>query len=318
MGAVRSQGREPRPARATFGLSIAASSDARNAGFLEGLRANDDMRMSRWFGRRKVLPGEQDHSLDLSRLDGRVMLGVTCLGKRDGGGAQVHAVLSTMLFARAMGVPYFHTPFAAVMHGAEPAAFAARWEEAFNLGIGAAGIPRRMPVVTGEVASNDHRSLPAVVAQQHFHAYADSRPDLYADIVRDLRPRLALPARSFAAPTIAVHVRRGDVVGKLPYAQRFTDNATLARHIRAAMRDFPGHRVRIFSQGAEANFEGLPDICEFELDTDIFATLSGLIEADCLIMAKSSLSYVAGLYSRGTVYYEPFWHRPLSSWRVLA
>jgi hypothetical protein len=283
----------------------------------DGFRTNEDMGIRRWFGRGKVRPGEQDHSLELSRLDGRVMLGVTCLGKRDGGGAQVHAVMSAMLFARAMGVPYFHTPFAAVMHGADPAAFAVRWEGAFNLGGGAARIPRRMPVITGEAACRGYRGPPAVVAQQHFHAFADSRPDLYACIVDDLRRRLTLPSRSSAAPTIAVHVRRGDVVGKLPYAKRFTDNATLARHIGAALRDFPGHRVRIFSQGAEADFGGLPDVCEFELDADIFATLSGLIEADCLIMAKSSLSYVAGLYSRGTVYYEPFWHRPLSSWRIL-
>lgn len=275
------------------------------------------MGMRRWFGRRKVLPGEQDHSLDLSRLDERAMLGVTCAGKRDGGGAQVHAVMSTMLFARAMGVPYFHTPFAAVMHGADRAAFAARWEGAFNLGGGAARIPWRMPVVTGEAACRGYHGPPAIVAQQHFHAFADSRPDLYADIVRDLRSRLILPSRSFEAPTIAVHVRRGDIVGQPSYTKRFTDNATLARHIGAALRDFPRHRVRIFSQGVEADFDGLPDVCEFELDTDIFATLSGLIEADCLIMAKSSLSYVAGLYSGGTVYYEPFWHRPLSSWRVL-
>lgn len=275
------------------------------------------MGITRWFSRRKVRPGEQDHSRELSRLDDRVMLGVTCLGKRDGGGAQVHAVMSAMLFARAMGVPYFHTPFAAVMHGADPAAFAARWEKAFNLGLGVAQVPRRIPVVTGEAAIRGYRGPPAVVAQQHFHAFADSEPNLYAGIVRDLRPRLALPPRSFAAPTIAVHVRRGDIVGQPSYAKRFTDNATLARHIGTALRDFPGHRVRIFSQGAEADFEGLPDVCEFELDTDIFATFSGLIEADCLIMAKSSLSYVAGLYSRGTVYYEPFWHRPLSSWRIL-
>lgn len=275
------------------------------------------MGMTRWFGRKNVLPDEQDHSLGLSRLDGRIILGVTCAGKRDGGGAQVHAVMSAMLFARAMGVPYFHTPFAAVMHGEDPTAFAARWERAFNLGIGVSRIPRRMTVVTGEAACRDYRGPPAVVAQQHFHAFADGRPDLYGPTVRGLRSRLALPSRSFGRPTIAVHVWRGDIVGRPSQAERFTDNATLARHIEAALRDHPGHRVRVFSQGTKADFEGLPDICEFELDTDVFTTVSGLIEADCLIMAKSSLSYIAGLCSRGTVYYEPFWHRPLSPWRVL-
>lgn len=269
-----------------------------------------------WFRRPRQASGARDCSVRLSKLDKSSLLGVTCTGKTDGGGAQVQAVMSAILFSRAMGVPYFHTPFKSVMHGDDPALFACQWETSFKLGIGSPGVPVGVPVINGEAFCKGYRGAPVVVEERHFHAFADENPDLYRSVVDEFRARLALPPRSFASPTIAVHVRRGDVVGVPAYAERLTDNDVIARRIETALRDYPDHRVRVFSQGVESDFQPLPDICEFELNSDVFATVSGLIQADCLIMAKSSLSYVAGLLSKGTVYYEPFWHKPLSSWRA--
>jgi hypothetical protein len=270
-----------------------------------------------WLKPKRHRPVTEDFSMELSMAEKSALLGITCTGKRDGGGAQVQAVMSAILFSRAVGVPYFHTPFKSMMHGNEPKRFAARWEEAFNLGIGAASVPAGVPIITGEAFNKQHGTTPAVVAQPYFHSFADANPDFYRTIVDQFRAGLALPPRSFASPTIAVHVRRGDVVGRPAEANRVTDNDTVTRHIETALRDHPGYRVVVFSQGVEADFQTLPKICEFELNSDIFWTISGLIQADCLIMAKSSLSYVAGLLSKGTVYYEPFWHGPLSTWRVL-
>ena len=252
-----------------------------------------------------------------SRIGAGSLLGITCVGKLDGGGAQVHAVMSAILLSRAAGIAYFHSPFTSVPHGEEPAVFAARWEAAFNLGQGAPGVPDGVPVISGETFSQGYRGAPAVVVQRHFHGFAERNPDLYSRLIDEFRSRLVLPPRSFEAPTIAVHVRRGDVARNAAHASRLTDNATILRNIRRVQRDHPKHRVVIFSQGVESDFGPLADICTFELNSDVFSTISALIAADCLIMAKSSLSYVAGLLSKGSVYYEPFWHGPLSSWRVL-
>ena len=255
--------------------------------------------------------------LDLSGSKRGSLLGITCAGKHDGGGAQVHAVMSALLFSRATKVPYFHSPFRSVPHGDQPEALANRWEAAFNLGLGSPGLPEGVPVITGETFNNGYRGAPAIVAEPHFHGFAEGKLDLYATLADEFRARLALPRRTFATATIAVHVRRGDIVGDPAYAMRLTGNDIVLRNIQRVQRDHPRHRVVIFSEGVEADFQPLAGICEFELYSDVFATISGLIEADCLIMAKSSLSYVAGLLSRGSVYYEPFWHGPLPSWRVL-
>ncbi len=255
--------------------------------------------------------------LDPSRIGTGSLLGITCAGRTDGGGAQVHAVMSAILFSRMAGIAYFHSPFTSVRHGDHPEVFAARWEAAFNLGQGAPGVPDGVPIISAETFSGGYSGVPAVVAQGHFHGFAERNPDLYGQLADEFRDRLALPLRSFEAPTIAVHVRRGDVVGETAHAPRLTDNATILRNIKRVQRDHPRHRVVIFSQGVESDFGPLADICAFELNSDVLETISALIAADCLIMAKSSLSYVAGLLSKGSVYYEPFWHGPLSSWRVL-
>ncbi|WP_421913273.1 hypothetical protein [Mesorhizobium sp.] len=267
-----------------------------------------------------ILPTSSKHdwSVELSKLEKNSLLGITSAGKKDGGGAQVHAVMSAILFSRATGIPYFHTPFKSVEHGGDPALFACRWEKSFNLGAGSPGLPQGIPIIPGDVFSKGYRGPPAIVEQQHFHAFADENPDFYRGIVDEFRARLTLPPRSYSSPTIAVHARRGDVVGAPAHAERLTGNAVIARRIESVLRDHPGHSVRVFSQGNASDFQPLPGICEFELDSDIFATLSGLIHADCLIMAKSSLSYVAGLLSKGAVYYEPFWHKPLSSWQEVS
>ena len=50
---------------------------------------------------------------------------------------------------------------------------------------------------------------------------------------------------------------------------------------------------------------------------DPFTTLRHLTEADLLVTAKSSFSYVAALLNPGLVLYEPFWHGPIPGWIVL-
>ncbi|AZO09150.1 hypothetical protein EJ074_08510 [Mesorhizobium sp. M3A.F.Ca.ET.080.04.2.1] len=245
------------------------------------------------------------------------LLGITCVGKQDGGGAQVHAVMSALLFSRVTGIPYFHSPFRRVEHGRDAEAFAAEWEAAFNLGFSKPCVPHGVPTISAGAFNKEYRGVPAVVAEQHFHNFAERHLGMYPALAEELRARLLLPQRTFERPTIAVHIRRGDVVGNPAAAQRLTSNATALDNIKRVLADRPGHRVVVFSQGEPSDFGMLAEFCEFELNSDIFATVSGMIAADCLIMAKSSLSYVAGLLSKGAVYYEPFWHGPIPSWHVL-
>ena len=39
-----------------------------------------------------------------------------------------------------------------------------------------------------------------------------------------------------------------------------------------------------------------------------------LVNANVLVLAKSSFSYLAGLYNQNIVYYIDFWHTPMPNW----
>ncbi len=219
----------------------------------------------------------------------------------------MHAILSALLFSHVSRIPYYHTPLGEGL---------SEWETGFNLGADCVAPPENVPIVDGMTICDGYQGQPAVVAQTCFHRFADRNTNKYLNIIGKIRENLNLPIRTYDSAVIAVHVRRGDVSGS-QNLNRFETNAVVAAKIDYVQRRHPNAKVRIFSEGVESNFDGLPDNCEFELNSDVLATISGLVAADCLITAKSSFSYIAALLSLGKVYYGPFWHKPLSKWHKL-
>ena len=117
-----------------------------------------------------------------------------------------------------------------------------------------------------------------------------------------------------------VHVRRGDVSADHPqHSNRFTADETVLETIRtvreAAEAEGAALAVNIWSQGKRTDFAAYEAAgCKLFLDTDIFETTYNLTQSDVLLMAKSSLSYVAALLNEGICLYEDFWHSPLPNW----
>ena len=73
----------------------------------------------------------------------------------------------------------------------------------------------------------------------------------------------------------------------------------------------------IYSQGKIEEFESFKnEDVVFHLDEPLEDTFYDLTTADTLVMSKGSFSYMAGLLSLGEVYYLPFWHPKLNSWKV--
>jgi hypothetical protein len=57
--------------------------------------------------------------------------------------------------------------------------------------------------------------------------------------------------------------------------------------------------------------------CILHINEDIFQTFHRCVSADIFVMSKGSLSYVMGVYSKGMVLYQSFWHSPLPTWFVM-
>jgi len=268
-------------------------------------------------------------------------LRITCRDRTDGVGAQAHTIMSALCFARAQGHTYVHTPFTEIDHAEWPMdAWVAAWEQLFNLGEGEIALesagpppinystfhPRLYHALKDFIARLANRTAPPAGSgrreERHFQPlfyFSDCHPDEYDRVIPDLRRkyyRHSSPLQNRQL-TVAIHMRRGDVTPA--HRQRFTPNAEVLETMRRvrALLEVHGqeHVISLHSVGAASDFAEFRDSgVVLSLNVDAIWTMRQLIEADILIMSRSSFSYVAALISDGIKLYEPFWHSPLADW----
>ena len=125
--------------------------------------------------------------------------------------------------------------------------------------------------------------------------------------------------------TIAIHVRRGDILDPARWIDQFV-YARVAGRICQAHQDKTTH-VHVFSSGPnrDGNWNSLQNLkktynctsVSFHFDELEFDTWAHMVVADALIMSKSSFSEIPALLSRGDVYFpKGYWHPRLAHWNV--
>jgi hypothetical protein len=251
---------------------------------------------------------------------------ITCAGRTDGLGMQALARMSGINFAKAFGATYVDTPFARLGHApGEMHAWIDAWEKLFNFDKG----ERR-------IADGDYRVVDyadyllkktqiddkVILRFQQCYWLHRRYPDSFKAVARSLQDKFGFqPNRPDASRVVAaVHIRRGDV-GAKKNARRFTPNTKIVESIRCleqiARNLQHSFSIEIHSQGHPSEFAEFADMgCHLHIDTDAVWTMRKLIEADMLIMSKSSFSYVAALVNRGVKIYEPTFNPPMSDWIV--
>lgn len=194
------------------------------------------------------------------------------------------------------------------------------WEKAFDLGLGFASARNyKFPIVPAEiyVKSPWIWAKRVIVSLPHAHGYVEKDIAAYDAILDPVRDHLlgGYHADFGGAFRVAVHMRRGDV--QPSDAKRYTPDDFVLRTIGLINVICRRHSIdpefHVYSQGTEGDFVAYCDHV-LHLDENPIHSLRGLATADLLVMAKSSFSYVAALLSQGIVVYEPFWHKPRSSW----
>ena len=79
-------------------------------------------------------------------------------------------------------------------------------------------------------------------------------------------------------------------------------------------------RFTIVSEGAEADFGDMLSHHEgsvkLQLNQPVLTSWQAMVDADILVLSRSSFGYSAALYNEGLVLYSRFWHAPLPSWIV--
>jgi hypothetical protein len=252
---------------------------------------------------------------------------ITAAGKRDGAGAQAHAVISAIAFANAFGLKYVHSPFRFVCHPEGPVAqWTESWEKNFNFGHGHVQVDTcGLPVIPlGDFLKD--RSLwnkDCVVQLIHYQHWTNDNPSAYVSAAAMLREnyyREKVRGQN-KRRVVAVHIRRGDVSATRSAKTHFTPNppiaATLRRVVALLQERGETPSIQIFSQGAPEDFKEFAAFgAEFHLNKPAMWTFHQLVEADILIMARSAFSFVAGILSGGIKLFDPFQGRPLPDWIV--
>lgn len=255
---------------------------------------------------------------------------VTSTGRDDGGGAQIHGQLSTVAFARAHGLKYVHSALSSVAHnpGIPEVDWTSSWERYFSLSAFSTGSEQASAAPIAASAADVLKGSQAPSAcwnLPHCHAYTDLFPESLNQLRQELRTCIAssrevVRLEHFVAgsDSIAVHVRRGDV-NATSHPERYTSGRSslqLAKEVRRISNNSRAI-IYMFAQSPDQDILDLEsEDVRIIIEPDVFRVIDHMVAATHLVMAKSSLSYLAGLVrSRGTVY-QPFWHPPMPDWAI--
>jgi len=265
----------------------------------------------------------------------------TCSG--DGFGSQFQFLLSLILISLTRGDTFLYTPLNRIHHNYDNnPVFIQKLEGFMNIYsrfqlIRSVSVYRRSRVrimENAEVKKMFDRDIDSFTSPENL---AFVREMFWANKTRLKRP--------YDDPffRVAVHIRRlnryDDLYhyGQSAYDERFSDKHYYLRimnHIRetyADRNDPRPLRFHIYAQSAVLDrdhggnsdtdedlvaFFGEEDVI-YHIDTDMCDTFLDMVRADALVTSASSFSYTAALLSEGEIFYRPFWHRPLATWRVM-
>lgn len=155
------------------------------------------------------------------------------------------------------------------------------------------------------------------------NAILDQDTDIYNQIIphlRQIKKTIPLPYYN-SSKNIAVHIRRGDV-NNITHPGRYTPTLAFKQIIDQLKTHYPNSNVCIFTEITPENKDEFDIFQNNQIkivaDEDILTTMEYLIQADVLVMCKSSFSYIAGLYNKNQVIYIDFWHSPMPQWHRVA
>jgi len=270
-----------------------------------------------------------DYLLPISRKNKFKNTYITCSGRNDGLGAQIHSILSVLLVAKQYNLTYVHTPFHSLDHNRGKEKF---FEDIFNIGQNEINISELKSVNLTIIYIKHPYQIKnrenTLYITQSCHQYADKYPDQYLNVRDSFKNKFYNyfknnyknynKSKSF---NIALHIRRGDV-SKDKNEIRFTNNLYYLYIIKNIIKILDSKNIEInihlYSQGTECDFKEFKDFnIVYHLDECLFTTFYNLIESDMLVMSKSSLSYSAALLNENIVMYQEFWHKPLATWNKI-
>jgi hypothetical protein len=265
----------------------------------------------------------------LRRLATSKFISLTCL-RWDGGGAQIHARYSVETFARTFGFNYWQQSITTVLPKTSDsilqnwnALIGQSLEEINQIPAGTLTKTNGLGDALFKALIARLRRIPIILVLDQCHNFTDVFPGKLAFYAPEFRERaekaLCSWEKEFKKPTphIVMHLRRG-LISDGSDSLRVTPDANVLHQIAMLNRLYPGEKIKVFCFQTEPELERvLPDNVEFDSNSSEFEVVLSCSRAKVFVMAKSSLSYVAGLLNPNTVYYQEFWHPKIDEWKKI-
>jgi hypothetical protein len=234
--------------------------------------------------------------------------------RADGFGSQFQSIIYAAIYAELNNKDYLYSPFISMEHNySNDPNFIEKKEVLINF--------------IGSFRINTDMVLQRSMSIQPFQVFFDQNIEscVNSNALKRIKEvfRLNKDPHSYFDDNylnIAVHIRRPNSHDSRSVGTDAPDDIYLK--IINYLRDFyclKNPLFHIYSQGDVGIFEKIYKCSDvvFHINETIEDTFSSMVFADALVIGSSSLSYVAGILSEGTVYYVPFWHPPLPNWIVL-
>ena len=246
---------------------------------------------------------------------------ITCQ-RTDGGGAQLHGRISAMTFASRFGFVYKSQRIRGA-HFASGDTWDDQWNALLDIQDQVLASDETIVKVNGRWgfcwALMKHRlerkPTPIVIEIEAAHWYTDFRPQLLERFAIGLRPSFRPPAPLHGEPLV-IHLRRGE---DLTAQVRFQSDVEVLQVLHGLRVSFGEQAVRIYTNApaSPSLSQNLPESVKIDFETDPFRAIAHMSAAEGLVIAKSSMSYVAAMMSEGTIFYPEFWHPKLPNWNAL-
>jgi hypothetical protein len=234
---------------------------------------------------------------------------ITNNNRSDGFGAQFQNTVLAVVYAEMNGYKYAYSPFLTMEHNYDnDSDFLNKKEQLINFS-------------DNFESSKDHPNV--IVFNGHVDFFEknieqSAKSESLKKIKRIFRQNKPKDYYNNGKFNIAIHMRKVNAHDCLelrcPVPERVYLKIINYFKLAYGNKDY---LIHIYSQGNISDFENyVGDNIVFHIDESLEDTFTGMVYADVLLTAPSSLSYTAGLLSEGEVYYIPFWHKPLPTWQV--
>ena len=241
--------------------------------------------------------------------------------EKDGLGAQYSRVIDIYCLAKFIGAKYVHTPILVVDHLNNE--YSKEVNNHFGLSIferGTNGIPEtydeeiEIKILSNleqlNVHINEKNVLIKIGLAMYVLAELQERSTIYDEGMKDLRllkKKLELPEFEKDKTNVAIHIRRGDINEKSG-DERFTNDEHYIKIINVINKKYNNANICIFTEKEGINIDVFLTSPNVKIlhDIDVLQTFEYFCNADVLIVAKSTFSYLPALYNTSNEIYIPY------------